>query len=213
VAARSYVLARASAQGACLQVDDSSAFQRVAPRPATPGAQAAAALTAGLVLHGGPGTPGRFHSTQPQRNVMAWQQVAQRARAHAQGFDQLLRQAYPDFGLALAGRAEDSAPTASNCEPLPLAAQWLAEQAPRWRRQLQAQAGYSAPASLQVCRLQQGLPHALRGQGRLYARGLQTLEDRLSLTHEYLHLAFSGHPHGVDEAFIEQQARHLLGVE
>lgn len=213
VAARSYLLARATAQGPCLQVDDSSAFQRVAPRPPTAGAQAAAALTAGLVLHGGPGTPGRFHGDTPQRNVMAWRQVAQQARTHPQGFDQLLRQAYPDFGLALAGQRDERAPTASSCEPLPLAAQWLNEQAPRWRRSLQGQAGYSTPASVQVCRLQQGLPHALRGEGRVYARGLQSLEDRLSLTHEYLHLAFSGHPHGVDEAFIEQQARHLLGVD
>ena len=39
---------------------------------------------------------------------------------------------------------------------------------------------------------------------------LQSLQDRLDLTHEYLHLAFDAHPNGQDETYIEGLARHLL---
>jgi uncharacterized protein YfaQ (DUF2300 family) len=211
VAARSYVLARGAPAQGCLAIDDSSATQRVAPRPPSAGAQDAAARTAGLVLHGGPGTPGRFHGHQAARNVLAWTLTATRARQAPQlGFDVLLREAYPDFGLRL---ATASGGGASSCEPLPEALAWLDAQTPRWRRALQGQPGYDTPHGLQVCRLQDGRAHALRATGRLYARGVQSLEQRLELTHEYLHLAFSGHPRSLDEDFIEQTARRLLGVQ
>jgi uncharacterized protein YfaQ (DUF2300 family) len=41
-------------------------------------------------------------------------------------------------------------------------------------------------------------------------RGVRSLQDRLDLTHEYLHLAFEAHPNGQDETYIEGLARHLL---
>ena len=37
-----------------------------------------------------------------------------------------------------------------------------------------------------------------------------TLQDRLDLTHEYLHLAFDGYPTGLDENYIETLTRQLL---
>ncbi|MDX5299696.1 MAG: DUF2300 domain-containing protein, partial [Gammaproteobacteria bacterium] len=40
--------------------------------------------------------------------------------------------------------------------------------------------------------------------------GVLILQDRLDLTHEYLHLAFDGHPLADDEAFIESTTRRLL---
>jgi len=41
-------------------------------------------------------------------------------------------------------------------------------------------------------------------------RPLRSQQDRLALTHEYLHLAFAAHPDGLDEAFVETWARRLI---
>ncbi len=217
VAARTYVLQRARPEAGCLRIADSSATQRVSPRPPSAAAVAAARHTADLVLHG---ADGRFHSTQARPGVMSWSDTVQAARS-GEPFDRLVRTAYgPSSGLRGLGTARGtglaSAGAASDCDPLPLAAQWLQRQQPVWRRQLQADAGYRTPASVQVCRLQQGHPHALRTVGRIYASGVSgvhSLEERLTLTHEYLHLAFASHPRGGNEAFIERRARQLLGVD
>jgi hypothetical protein len=40
-------------------------------------------------------------------------------------------------------------------------------------------------------------------------REWQSREGRVTLIHEYLHLAFRNHPHGQDETFIEQLAQQL----
>lgn len=49
-----------------------------------------------------------------------------------------------------------------------------------------------------------------RLQKRLFIRNFFTLQDRLDLTHEYLHLAFDGYPTGLDENYIETLTRQLL---
>ncbi|WP_158686132.1 DUF2300 domain-containing protein, partial [Cronobacter sakazakii] len=49
-----------------------------------------------------------------------------------------------------------------------------------------------------------------RSRRRIYIRAFLHLQDRLDLTHEYLHLAFDGYPSGLDETYIEGLARHLL---
>lgn len=217
VAARTYVLANGKWQGGCLRVADSSATQRVSPNPPSAGARAAARDTAELVLHGR-GITGRFHATDAREGVMSWADAVSGAKA-GRAFDRLLREAYgPAAGLRGLGGADGFAGTAalaSDCEPLPQATDWLHAQQPRWRRALLGEAGYRTPAAVQVCRLQQGRPHALRASGRIYAAGwsgVQSLEERLTLAHEYLHLAFDGHPRGRDEGFIERRARQLLGV-
>lgn len=205
VAARSYVLANGQpGAGGCLAIADSSARQRVAPRPPTAAARAAVRHTADLVLQG---AEGRYHSTRAGRDVMAWTDAVRAAEA-GQGFQQILASAYPRATLATAGGRGSQ-----GCEPLPQAEQWLAARRGRWQRLLAGEAGYTVPPPVQVCRLQQGRAHALRSTARIYAAGLHSLEDRLTLVHEFLHLAFSGHPRGADEHFIEQQARRLLGVD
>jgi uncharacterized protein YfaQ (DUF2300 family) len=47
-------------------------------------------------------------------------------------------------------------------------------------------------------------------RNRIYARGHYSLQQRLDITHEYLHLAFADYPSGQDETYIEQLARRLL---
>lgn len=203
VAARSYVLSHGESFQGCLSMDDSSTRQRVAPRPASTAARAAAQATADLVLSH---SAGRYHSTRAAPQMLSWRQAVQQAE-HDQRFDQILAQAYPGDSLRTT-----SGSGGSQCEALPLAQQWLDRQRSVWQRQLQGEAGYEPSGPVQVCRLQNGLPHALRQTGRLYVRGLQSLDDRLTLAHEYLHLAFSGHPRGSDETFIEARARQLLGM-
>ncbi|BEC79261.1 protein [Escherichia coli] len=81
---------------------------------------------------------------------------------------------------------------------------------PQWRRILQAETGYNEPDVFAVCRLVSGFPYTDRQQKRLFIRNFFTLQDRLDLTHEYLHLAFDGYPTGLDENYIETLTRQLL---
>lgn len=63
----------------------------------------------------------------------------------------------------------------------------LAKKMPQWRRILQAETGYNEPDVFAVCRLVSGFPYTDRQQKRLFIRNFFTLQDRLDLTHEYLH--------------------------
>ena len=71
-------------------------------------------------------------------------------------------------------------------------------------------ASYYEPDVFAVCRLVSGFPYTDRQQKRLFIRNFFTLQDRLDLTHEYLHLAFDGYPTGLDENYIETLTRQLL---
>jgi uncharacterized protein YfaQ (DUF2300 family) len=204
LAARTYVLNLGMPQGGCLQIDDSSHRQRVAPRPATLASRQISEDVADLVLMGG---IGQYHHDQASPGVMAWTHAVSQAQS-GWGFDAILRQAYPRASLAsLTGRQ------GRQCEPLPLAQAWLDRQVPRWRSNLQGLAGYTPPGQSQVCRLLLGMPHAQQASRRIYVRGVQSMDERLTLAHEYLHLAFAGHPRGHQEAFVEGMARKLLGVD
>ncbi len=200
IAARSWLLQNTAEQGGCRAVDDDSRAQRVSPNPPSSAAQAAAAFTAGLVLQGG--APVRYHLDQAGPGVMGWQQAVAMGRA-GQGFEAMLRRAYP--GAVLAG-PQGSA----DCVALPEATHWLQQRQARWRDRLRAEAGYEAPgAELQVCQLQQGVPHADQRRLRIHLREWLSREGRVTLIHEYLHLAFRHHPRGQDEAFVERLAQAL----
>ena len=60
-----------------------------------------------------------------------------------------------------------------------------------------------------VCALGHGSPYVDRARSRIYLRGLAGREDRLTLAHEYVHLAFRYHPCGLDEGCVERLARSL----
>ncbi|EHL1059841.1 YfaQ family protein, partial [Escherichia coli] len=112
--------------------------------------------------------------------------------------------AYPDNSLSRWGAPR------STCQLLPKAKAWLAKKMPQWRRMLQGETGYNEPDVFAVCRLVSGFPYTDRQQKRLFIRNFFTLQDRLDLTHEYLHLAFDGYPTGLDENYIETLTRQLL---
>lgn len=100
----------------------------------------------------------------------------------------------------------------SVCRPLPDAEAWLARQAPSWR--LSQYPGYVPPQGVRVCLARSGSPRAQLASNRIDLRSAggpdAATQDRLSLVHEYLHLAFKQHPSGADEPFIESLARRLV---
>ncbi|MFJ2480851.1 DUF2300 domain-containing protein [Pseudomonas sp. NPDC087598] len=200
VAIRTYLLQNATRSGDCLSIDDSSTRQRVAPRPASAESRNIAAWTADLVLAGSTVT---YHSDQPGPDKLAWQQAVEQANA-GQRYDAILLHAYPRASLS---RWDN--PVAS-CEALPAAQDWLQKQRRGWRPKLESETGYNEVSTFAVCKLAFGRPFVDRERQRIYVRGVLTLQDRLDLTHEYLHLAFEAHPNGQDETYIEGLARHLL---
>jgi uncharacterized protein YfaQ (DUF2300 family) len=200
IAIRTYLLQNATRSGDCLSIDDSSNRQRVAPRPAAAESRAIAAWTSDLVLAGSSVT---YHSDQPGPDKLSWQQAVEQANA-GQRFDAILLHAYPRASLS---RWDN--PVAS-CEALPAAQDWLQSQRRVWRQRLENQVGYNEVSTFAVCRLAFGRPYVDRERQRIYVRGVLSLQDRLDLTHEYLHLAFDAHPNGQDETYIEGLARHLL---
>lgn len=201
VVARSYLRQEAHRSGECLSIADTSASQRVLPSPASLAARRVAAWTDSLILSG---AQVHYHLDQPGVDRLAWSQAVQWAVAGA-SFDTILQRVWPKASLA----STDS-PLATDCAALPEAEHWLSLQTPRWRQQLRGEDGFEAPNLPAVCQLDTGNPYADTGRGRIYARGLRGLEDRLTLAHEYLHLAFAQHPHGKDENYIEGWTRRLL---
>jgi uncharacterized protein YfaQ (DUF2300 family) len=200
IAIRTYLLQNATRNGDCLSIDDSSNRQRVAPRPATTESRHIAAWTSDLVLAGSTVT---YHSDQPGPDKLSWQQAVEQANA-GQRYDAILLHAYPRASLS---RWDN--PVAS-CEALPAAQDWLQTQRRGWRQRLESETGYNEISTFAVCRLAFGRPYVDRERQRIYVRGVLSLQDRLDLTHEYLHLAFEAHPNGQDETYIEGLARHLL---
>jgi uncharacterized protein YfaQ (DUF2300 family) len=200
IVARTYLIQNAGHEHGCLALDDSSASQRVAPSPAGAAARAVAAWSDSLVLDG---VAVQYHLDQPGPNRLAWRDAVARARA-GERFDRILATAFPQSSLA----SSDS-PLASDCLHLSNAEAWLKERLPRWQRALAREDGFEPVPAPAVCRLQRGYPHADLERGRIHAPGLEGREARLTLAHEYLHLAFRHHPRGLDENYIEATARRL----
>ena len=55
-----------------------------------------------------------------------------------------------------------------------------------------------------------GVPHSDQRLLRIHVREWFTQDGRVTLLHEYLHLAFRHHPRGQDDAFVERLARQLV---
>lgn len=206
ITARTYLLQNArrtpnpNGAGECLQIDDSSQTQRVSPNPARRSSLAIAYWTADLISQG---APVRYHQDQAATNRLSWQAAVQQAR-QGQNFNQILSAAFPANDLA------SQYSTTSLCSPLPQARSWLEAQIPKWRASLTTQPGYTPPALPQLCQLQTGNPYNDPVHNRIFVRGFYSLQQRLDITHEYLHLAFADYPSGQDETYIEQLARRLL---
>ncbi|OTE06714.1 DUF2300 domain-containing protein [Escherichia coli O157:H-] len=200
VAIRTFLQQNANREGDCLTIPDSSATQRVSASPATTGARTMTAWTQDLIYAG---DPVHYHGSRATEGTLSWRQAMAQA-GKRERYDQILAFAYPDNSLSRWGAPR------TTCQLLPKAKAWLAKKMPQWRRILQGETGYNEPDVFAVCRLVSGFPYTDRQQKRLFIRNFFTLQDRLDLTHEYLHLAFDGYPTGLDENYIETLTRQLL---
>ncbi len=201
IAARTWLVQNANRRQGCWHIADDSRAQRVSPNPPSEAARRVAGWTDGLVVAGAPVT---YHRSQGSRNTLAWIDAVELA-ASGVAFDQILAAAYPDGRLATlhgAGRA--------GCERLGAVERWLAERAGGWRPRLHAEGGFEPPRRpVAACRLAHGRPFADAENNRIHVRGIATTDDRITVVHEYLHLAFRFHPRGLDEDFVERLAREL----
>jgi uncharacterized protein YfaQ (DUF2300 family) len=145
----------------------------------------------------------RYHSDEGAPGVMAWSQAVLNGR-QGLGYVAIVQQAYPQaVWSGVAGQAD--------CEAVPQAQAWLREREQRWREQLRREAGFEpTSAQLQVCRLSLGVPHADARRMQIHIREWLSREGRVTLVHEYLHLAFRHHARGADEAFVERLAQRLV---
>ncbi len=200
VAARSYLYQEAGHQEHCLQIADSSRYQRVSPTKPSRRAKEVARATAGLRLAK---VDVRYHADKVAPNQLSWQQAV---KWEQEGLDfvAILARAYP-----LSSLQSGTTHNLSDCQPLQQAQNWLTRQQRLWQARLQREPGFE-PTTPVVCLLKQGRPYADRLQGRLYVRPLSNQEGQIALCHEYLHLAFAHHPDGDDETYIEQLARSLV---
>lgn len=185
----------------CLRVEDSSQAQRVSPRPPSAAARQVAAFTAELVLEGH--APVRYHRDQGAPGVLSWSEAVAAHRS-GEGMAEILHTSYPQ--LILRGWHQ-----AASCQELPEAMQWLLERQARWRSRLRQVSGFEAlQAPIKVCQLERGVPFAEPDRLRIHLREWWSREGRVTLIHEYLHLAFRHHPNGQDEALIERLAQQLV---
>jgi len=204
VAARSYVVQHGNHDHGCFRIDDSSSTQRVLPRVPTAAARRAADLTDALVLTG---VPVQYHHDKAAPGQMSW--LAAKAVAQTGlTFDAILSRTWPQATLT-----SFESPLSGDCIQVAGARQWLQRNAPLWARRMDGAAGYETPDLPAVCEVREGRPYADAQRNRVYIYRLQTEEDRIALTHEYIHLAFQHHPRGLDEAFVERTARTLIRTD
>jgi uncharacterized protein YfaQ (DUF2300 family) len=202
IAARTWLVQNADRRQGCWQVADDSRAQRVSPNPPSEAARHVVGWTDGLVVAS---ASVMYHRSQAGPNTLAWLEAV-RLAGRGSAFDEILAAAYPDGRLATlsgVGRAD--------CERLTGVERWLAERVAAWRPRLVAEHGFEPPRRpVAACRLAHGRPFAEAEKNRIHVRGIATTDERITVVHEYLHLAFRYHPRGLDEDFVERLARDLV---
>lgn len=198
VAARSYLIQNAEFHQGCLQIDDDSRYQRVSPNPPTPAARRIAAFTEGLILMG---SPIRYHQSKAETGLLGWNDAVAQAQ-QGRSYLQILKQAYPKASWQLTDQRQQ-------CQPLLAAEQYLQRNMSKVSQFMASTEGFEPLHSVNVCRLDYGNPYADQQSLNIFVRDWRSQNDRVTLWHEYLHLALRFHPRGQDEAWIEQTARRL----
>lgn len=200
IVARSYLIQNGHFESGCWRIADASRTQRVLPASPSPAALDVAWFSDQMVLTG---VQVNFHADSAALNRMSWKDAVVSAR-QGKDFEAILDHAFPHASLGtLSGREE--------CQRMDAAEQWLQTASGQWRRQLARIQGYEAPDStLKVCMLGEGNPYSDQKRLRIYVRGWRSMEDRITLAHEYLHLALRFHPNGADEEYVEHLARQLI---
>jgi len=183
----------------CLRIEDSSARQRVSPRPPSNMALKAAHVTDGLVLD----VPVQYHQSKQQNGQLSWQHAVEQARRQ-QNFEQILRHSYPQ------AQFQNSHTQSAECERLQHAEAFLQRWRLRWGAKLHTEPGYQNPGPVRVCRYPVSRPYADHQLNTIFMRQFVNANDQVTLAHEYCHLAFKYHPSTLNESYIEALARKLV---
>ncbi len=199
---RTYLLQNASQDRGCFRIADSSHFQRVSVQSPTAAAINLSYWTDALILTGR--MPVNYRSDQKNSESFSWTQAKKLAEDGCY-FDEILRIAYPGSGIGIMDSRENA-----DCERLPRIESWLRLNAEKWQRYLMSLPGYEPLENIEVCLLRSGNPYSDSERNRMTVRSMDTMEDKISIAHEYLHLVFKNHPSGMDEQFIEDTARNLI---
>lgn len=198
IAARSYVFQNAQFHQGCWQMDDDSRTQRVSPNPASAAAKTIVAMTEDLTLAG---SPIYYHQNKSAANTLNWQAAVKRGEL-GDNYLAMLHEAYPNASWRLNSQAQQ-------CQRLPQAEQYIEQNSRELRQKLSDIAGFEPVVGLKVCRLDYGNPYSDQQTLSMFVRGWRSENDRITLWHEYLHLALRYHPNGSDEVLIESKAKQL----
>lgn len=198
IAARSYVFQNARFHQGCWQIDDDSRTQRVSPNPPSAAAKTVAAMTEDLVLTG---SPIYYHQNKSAPNTLNWRLAVQRGEV-GDSYLEILHEAYPNASWRLNNQSQQ-------CLRLPQAEQYIQQNMKEVQRRASQIAGFEPVKDLKICQLDYGNPYADQQTMSMFVRDWRSENDRITLWHEYLHLALRFHPNGGNEALIEPMAREL----
>ncbi|HOY71090.1 MAG TPA: DUF2300 domain-containing protein [Methylotenera sp.] len=198
IAARSYVFQNAQFHQGCWQIDDDSRTQRVSPNAASSMAKSVSAMTEGLILTG---SPIYYHQNKSAVNTLNWQAAVKRG-ALGDNYLAILHDAYPNASWRLNQQAQQ-------CQRLPQAEQYVQQNSAEIQRKMRNIAGFEPVQGLKICQLDYGNPYADQQTLSMFVRDWRSENDRVTLWHEYLHLALRFHPNGGNEDLIEPIAREL----
>ncbi|HEX5330122.1 DUF2300 domain-containing protein [Sulfuricurvum sp.] len=201
VAARTYLFQNGHFEKGCWHITDSTRTQRVSPNSPSAEALQASRFTDELVLKG---PPIYYHADDAGLNRLSWEEAQEQAQ-RGWSYQQILSHAYPESEIQTIDQR-------SACTRLFESEKWLKNSIVKWNRTLSREDGYEPLEVLpNICFLPNGHPYSDQKSLRIYTRGGNTLNDKMTLAHEYIHLAFRFHPNGSDEAYVEHLAQTLIG--
>jgi uncharacterized protein YfaQ (DUF2300 family) len=193
---RTYLYKHAKKNNQGLEIDDSTLLQRVSPSTAGAQAMNLTGFTNGMILH----------DDNVHYSTSSWQKMRQLAAKNMR-FNDILSAVFPGNPLKLlTDKRED------DCSRIKLAENYLMHSLKKWRKTLDRHPGYEEIRNVHVCQLRLTKPFSDLKKNRIYLNFDESLEARITLAHEYLHLGFKHHPATQDEVFIEQLAQQVTGV-
>ena len=186
--------ARQTTQG--LEIDDSTLSQRVSPSSAGTQAMNLTGFTNGIILN----------DDNVHYSTSSWQKMKQLASKEMH-FNDILSAIFPGNSLKLLTDKRQE-----ECSRIKLAENYLLHALKKWRKTLDRHPGYEEIRNVHICQLRLTRPFSDLKKNRIYLNFDESLEARVTLAHEYLHLGFKHHPATQDEVFIEQLAQQVTGV-
>ena len=165
---------------------------------ASAAAKTVVAMTEDLTLTG---SPIYYHQNKSAANTLNWQAAVKRG-ALGGNYLAMLHEAYPNASWRLNGQAQQ-------CQHLPQTEQYVQQNSAEIQRRVSSIAGFEPVQGLKICQIDYGNPYSDQQTMSMFVRDWRNENDRITLWHEYLHLALRFHPNGGDEELIESTARQL----